>query len=205
VPEPQLLLAFAATVTILMLIPGPNVALIVANSVAHGSRYGLLTVVGTSSAMVVQLVLTALGMTAVLRGLGGWFDGVRWIGVVYLLWLGVRQWRAAPADLARMRAGPKSARTIYARAFLVSLTNPKTLFFYGAFFPQFVRPGPGLGVQVAVLATSFLLIAVTVDSVWALAAGRARGLLVRHATVRNRISGGVLVAAAVALAAARGK
>ena len=147
-------------------------------------------------------MLTALGMTAVLRGLGGWFDGVRWIGVVYLLWLGVRQWRAAPATLPDA-GGPKSARTIYARGIPGLAHEPQDVVLLRRVFPQFVRPGPGLGVEVAVLATSFLLIAVTVDSVWALAAGRARGLLVRHATVRNRISGGVLVAAAVALAAAR--
>ena len=64
--------AFVAAVTVLMLIPGPNVALIVANSVAHGARYGLLTVLGTSSAMVLQLAVTALGMTELLSTLGGW-------------------------------------------------------------------------------------------------------------------------------------
>lgn len=204
-PEPQVLLAFAATVTALMLIPGRNVALIVANSVAHGPRYGLLTVLGTTSAMVVQLALTAFGMSALLRGLGEGFTWLRWIGVAYLLWLGVRQWRATPAELGRVQAEPKRARAIWARAFLVSLTNPKTLFFYGAFLPQFVRPGPDLALQFAVLAASFLLIAITVDSLWAVAAGRARRLLIRHTRASNRVSGGVLIAAAAALAAARAR
>ncbi len=204
-PDPHLFLVFVVTVTILMLTPGPNVALIVANSIAHGSRYGLLTVAGTSAAMVVQLGLTALGMTALLRGLGAWFDGIRWVGVAYLLYLGVRQWRAAPADLAGTRAEPKSPRAIWARAFLVSLTNPKTLFFYGAFFPQFVLPTASLHVQLAVLSASFLLIAIVVDGGWALAAGRARGVLARHGTARNRLSAGVLVTAAVALAVVRGR
>jgi threonine/homoserine/homoserine lactone efflux protein len=70
----QLYLAFVVATSVLMLIPGPNVALIVANSVAYGTRYGLLTVAGTSTAMVVQLGLTALGMTAVLSTLGSWFE-----------------------------------------------------------------------------------------------------------------------------------
>src|ERR1700740_378395 len=93
-PDMHLYFAFIAAVTILILIPGPNVALIVANSVAYGPRYGLLTVAGTSSAMVVQLVLTALGMTTVLGVLANWFEWIRWLGVAYLLFIGVKQWRA---------------------------------------------------------------------------------------------------------------
>ncbi len=204
-PELELYLGFVAAVTIIMLIPGPNVALIVANSVAYGSRYGLLTVAGTSSAMVFQLALTALGMTELLGRLGVWFDWIRWIGVAYLLYLGIRQWRAPPTDLTKTRPEPKSPWAIWSRAFLVSLTNPKTLFFYGAFFPQFISPDRSLYAQLAVLSASFLIIAIVVDSLWSLAAGRARGLLARYGTWRNRLSGGVLIGAGVALAAARSK
>jgi threonine/homoserine/homoserine lactone efflux protein len=194
---------FVATVVVLMLIPGPNVALIVGNSVAHGTRFGLMTLAGTASAMVVQLALTALGMAELLGRMGVWFDWLRWIGVVYLVWLGVRQWRAPPVDLTQTRPEPRSVRAIWGRAFLVSLTNPKVLFFYGAFFPQFIVPGPGLHRQVALLAVTFLAVAVIVDSGWAVAAGRARGVLARHGRLRNRVSGGVLVGAGVALAVAR--
>ncbi len=133
-----LFLSFVAAVTVLMLIPGPNVALIVANSVAHGARYGLLTVAGTASAMVVQLVFTALGVTGLLQIFGVWFEGLRWMGVCYLVFLGVRLWRAPAVEICPIPPEPKSARAIYARAFFVSLTNPKTLLFYSAFFPQFL-------------------------------------------------------------------
>jgi homoserine/homoserine lactone efflux protein len=199
----HLYLAFVAAVTILMLIPGPNVALIVANSVTYGFRYGVLTVAGTSSAMVVQLGLTILGMTELLGTLGSWFEWIRWIGVAYLIYLGVTTWRAPPLNLTEVRPEPKSARAMYTRALLVSLTNPKTLFFYGAFFPQFVVTRHDLGAQVAILSATFLLLAVMVDSGWALAAGRARGLLAVHGRLRNRISGGLLVGAGIGLAFAR--
>ena len=202
-PEPHLLAAFAAAVLVMMLIPGPNVALIVANSLAHGSRYGLLTVAGTSSAMVVQLSLTALGMAQLLGGLGLWFDRLRWLGVAYLLWLGIRQWRAPPLDLSRVPAGPKSPRRLYARAFLVSFTNPKTLVFYGAFFPQFVTPGRALDSQLGVLCACFLAIALGIDSLWSLLAGRARALLAGRGRLHNRLGGGALIGAGLALAAAR--
>jgi threonine/homoserine/homoserine lactone efflux protein len=203
--DPTLLLAFVAAVTLLMLIPGPNVALIVANSVAWGPRYGLLTVLGTSSAMVVQLALAALGMTQLLGALGGWFELLRWAGVAYLLWLGVAQWRAPPTDLTRTAPQPKSARRIYSRALLVSLTNPKTLLFTSAFFSQFIDPARPAGPQVALLSAVFLILALAVDGTWAVLAGRARFLLARHGRLRNRISGSLLVGAGLGLALARGK
>jgi len=203
--DPGLFLAFVAAVVVLMLIPGPNVALIVANSVAYGPRFGLLTVAGASSAMVAQLALTALGMTELLGALGLWFGYLRWIGVAYLVYLGLAQWRAPAVDLAKTRPEPKSIRSLYLRALLVSLTNPKTLFFYGAFFPQFVSPSRPIGVQIAILSATFLALAILVDSGWALVAARARGLLTSRGRLRNRISGGILIGAGAALALARNK
>jgi threonine/homoserine/homoserine lactone efflux protein len=201
IPLP-LYLAFVAATAILILIPGPNVSLIVANSIAYGTRFGLLTVAGTSAAIAVQLGLTALGLTAVLGTLAIWFDWLRWLGVCYLLYLGIRQWRAAPVDLTRTPPQPRSVRAIALRGFLVSLTNPKTLLFYGAFFPQFLSPERPLAPQVGLLAVTFLVIAVTLDSVWALAAGRARRLLAVRGRLRNRLSGGLLIGAGVGLALA---
>jgi len=202
-PDMHLYFAFVLAVTILMLIPGPNVALIVANSVAYGPRFGLLTVAGTSSAMVLQLALTVLGMTELLGTLGTWFEWIRWIGVAYLIYLGVAQWRAPPVNLAEVAPEPRSARAMFTRALLVSLTNPKTLFFYGAFFPQFVVTSRNVDAQVAILTATFLVLAVLLDGCWALAAGRARGLLTVHRRLRNRISGGLLVGAGIGLAFAR--
>jgi len=201
--DPHLYLAFVLAVTILMLIPGPNVSLIVANSVTYGSRYGLLTVAGTSAAMVVQLGMTVLGMTELLGTLGAWFDWIRWIGVAYLIYLGVAQWRAPAVNLAAVVPEPKSARTMFTRAVLVSLTNPKTPFFYGAFFPQFVVTDRAVGPQVILLSVTFLLLAVLLDGGWALVAGRARGLLAMRGRLRNRISGSLLIGAGIGLALAR--
>jgi len=203
--DTNLFLAFVAAVAILMLIPGPNVALIVANSVAYGPRYGLITVAGASSAMVVQLALTALGMTELLGALGVWFGWLRWAGVAYLIYLGLAQWFAPESDLTKTRAEPKSPRAIFTRALFVSLTNPKTLFFYGAFFPQFISVDRPLGPQIAILSATFLALALLIDSGWALVAGRARTLLASRGRLRNRLSGGILIGAGAALALARNK
>jgi threonine/homoserine/homoserine lactone efflux protein len=155
--------------------------------------------------MVLQLGLVALGMSQVLGVLGTWFEVLRWIGVAYLVYLGVMQWRAPAVDLTKTRPERKSPRQIYVRALLVSMTNPKTLLFYGAFFPQFVAADRALVPQVALLSVTFVVLAILVDGSWALAAGRARHLLASRGRLRNRISGGMLIGAGAVLAAARHK
>ncbi len=198
---PTLLAAFVAATAALMLIPGPNVALIVANSLRFGLRGGLITVLGTSAAMVVQLAVAALGVTALLGALDQAFDVARWLGVAYLVVLGARAWRAPADDLSATR--PLSPGKTFGRGFLVSLTNPKTLAFYAAFLPQFLDPAAPLGRQMAILSASFVATALIVDGGWAVLAGRARGVLARFGRVRNRLTGAVLVGAAVGLALAR--
>lgn len=197
-----LYLGFIAASALLILIPGPNVSLIVANAIAHGTRYGLLTVAGTTAAIVVQLALTVYGMTAALEALAAWFEVIRWAGVAYLVFLGIRAWRAPPVTLAGTAPQPRSLRAIVLRGFLISLTNPKTLLFYGAFLPQFVAPGRPVGPQLALLSLTFLVIAGGLDSAWALAAGRARRVLGMRPRLRNRLTGGLLVGAGVGLALA---
>ena len=197
----QLYLGFVAASVLLILLPGPNVALIVANSVAHGPRWGLVTVAGTSSAMVLQLALTVLGLSTFLALMAAWFEWLRWVGVAYLLYLGLRTWRAPPSDVSRMPA--PTASGIYLRGFLVSLANPKTLLFYGAFLPQFVIPEADPTGQLALLAATFLAIAVLLDGVWALLAGKLRAVVTSRGRLRNRLTGGLLVGAGLGLALAR--
>jgi threonine/homoserine/homoserine lactone efflux protein len=195
--------AYVLAVVILMVIPGPNVALIVANSIAHGARFGLLTVAATTTAMIVHLSLTVLGASVVLDYLAASFDWLRWLGVAYLIWLGISAWRARGEDLSKVRAQERSPRLIFARGLLVGLTNPKTLLFYGAFLPQFVTPGPAAGDQLLLLAMSFVVIAIVCDGTWAMLAARLRSLLRARVRLRNRLTGGLLIGAGVGLALAR--
>jgi threonine/homoserine/homoserine lactone efflux protein len=149
------------------------------------------------------LALTVAGAAAALNVLAASFDWLRWLGVAYLIWLGIAAWRAPVANLADTKPQARSARTIFANGFLVGLTNPKTLLFYGAFFPQFITPGPNAGEQLLLLAVTFLVVAVVCDSLWAILAGRLRVLLVAHTRLRNRLTGGLLIGAGVGLAMAR--
>lgn len=198
---PQLYAAFIVAVTVLMLVPGPNVALITSQSVTHGPRRGLAVVAGTSTAMVVQLGLVGLGMTGVMAVAGQWFAILRWAGASYLVWLGVQAWRALPDPIAA--DGPGGASRAYGRGVIISLTNPKILFFYAAFFAQFMTRKDPAG-QFWLLAATFLIVALTIDCGWALLAARMRSLLARHQKLRNRVTGTVLIAAGAGLALARG-
>lgn len=199
----HLYLGFVLANAILMLIPGPNVALITANSVAYGTRYGLLTVAGTTSGVAAQLALTVVGMSAALAAASQLLTIVHWGGIAYLIWLGFRQFRAAPVDLTKIKPEPKSSRGIFGRAVLVAISNPKTLLFFGVLLPQFIDPRLPAGPQLAILAVTLLVMAILLDGAWAVAAGRARVLLARHGRLRNRLSGGLLMTAGVGLALAQ--
>jgi homoserine/homoserine lactone efflux protein len=194
-------LAFVAASVVLILIPGPNVALIVSQSLRHGARCGLLTVMGTSAAAFLQLALVVAGTATVLALFAQWFEVLRWIGVAYLVGLGIAVWRAPPKDPAKPARAPRP-RAAFLRGFTVSLTNPKTLLFLGAFLPQFAAADRPLLPQLLLLSGTFLAIGVSLDSLWALGAGRARFVFARE-RLRNRLTGTILVGAGLGLALAR--
>lgn len=201
--DPSLLLPFVLTSLLLMVIPGPNVALIVANSLGQGTRAGLLTVAGTASAGALLLVLAGAGLTAMLTTAAEWVEWIRWLGVAYLVYLGVTQWRAEAVDLLQRPAPSRSAIWLCSRGALMSLTNPKSLVFYAAFLPQFIDPARRAGPQLAELAAIWLVLGAANDTTWALLAGRLRPFLATRGQLRNRLSGGFMVGAGVGLALSR--
>ncbi len=197
-------LAFVVTSVVLILFPGPNVSVIVANSLRHGARGGLMSVAGTSSAMVVQLVVVCLGIGSLMLVLARSLEWLRWAGVLYLLYLGIQRWRESARMLEDApRAAPAPA-ALYWQGFVVSATNPKTLLFYAAFFPQFLDPHAPATPQLVLLSVTFLILATVLDGGYALAGGRLRGLFRgRYARWCQRANASLLIGAAVALAATR--
>lgn len=203
--DPGLFLAFVLAVAVLMLTPGPNVALIVGNSVAFGSRYGLLTVAGTSSAMAAQIALAAFGMAGLLAGAGL---------LVRRDPLGRRRLSHIPRRRPMAGADPRFVAGFRPRRIAPQDFRPRgdrgldqsqDAVFPRRVFPQFVDPDRAIGPQMAILSATFLAIVCTVDVGWALTAGRARRLFAKRARTQNRISGALLIVAAIGLAFARGK
>lgn len=201
----ELYLTFMAATAILILIPGPNVTLIVASSLSYGARHALVTVAGTQAAQAVQLIVVTLGMTTVIGLLAQGFEWLRWAGVAYLLWLGVERWRSGGFAVGKTEHANIPRKRLFWQGFLVSATNPKVLFFYAAFFPQFVDPGAPAGPQLAMLAVTFMVIALLLDGGYALAAGRLRHALSNEARGKtcNRVAGSLLIGTGLWLALAR--
>ena len=199
----DLYLSFALASALLILMPGPMVALIVANSVAEGTRGGLITVAGAASGMVVHLVTVCLGLAVVLAGLGEAIFWLKWAGAAYLFYLGLSALITKASLFAGTPVPAKSVRRTYLEAFLVQLANPKLLMFYAAFFPLFISPSYPVGPQLLIMSATFLAIEVLLDSMWALAATRSRALLRASGRWGNRVTGMILIVAALGMAALR--
>ena len=198
---PDLFFAFAAATAVLILIPGPVVTLTVANSLSYGTRHGLRTVFGTSCASAVLMTVGGLGMASAFALLAEWFEWVRWAGAAYLIYIGVQQWRAKPHGLEMEHPDQNPPKSLFWQGFVVSITNPKTIFFYAAFFPQFIDPSAATGPQLMVLSVTFLVIATSIDSLYALLSGRLRHWLTgeRRGKIRNQITGMILIGTGLGL------
>jgi len=202
--DPALWTAFVAAAALLAIIPGPIVTLVVANSLAHGSRSGLINILGTTSGNIIFFLIGALGMAWMLAAMAQWFDVVRWAGAAYLVYLGIRQWRERGHGLEEHQEA-KRGQSLYWQGFVVALSNPKTIIFYAAFFPQFMDPALPATEQLLVLSVTFLVVATSIDVSYALLAGRLRPWLTgeRRGRIRNRITGTLLIGTGLALALAR--
>ena len=182
---------------VLVVIPGPNVALIVANSLRYGIRMGVMTVFGTTVGVAAQLALVVIGLAAIVELAADVLTWIKWAGVVYLVWLGIRTWREPVADLQKVEAAP----AMFWRGCMLAVLNPKTLLFNAAFVPQFV--GAGSTTQFALVATVFIGVLFVGDVLWAVFANSARQLLGFNARWRNRVTGAFLAAAGIGLAFSR--
>ncbi len=191
------LVALIVATSILVMIPGPNVALIVANSLSHGFRMGAVTVLGTTAGIALQLALVVGGLAAAITITAEALTWIRWLGVGYLLWLGIRSWQAPDDELAFVAAAPR----LLTQGLLLAVLNPKTLLFIAAFIPQFV-PGGATAVELTRVALVFLLVVLLGDLMWAAFASSAARLLGKGARWRNRVTGGFLMIAGVGLALA---
>ena len=195
---------FVVAVFLLSGTPGPNMLHVMTRSLAVGLRRGLATMAGCLTGVLTALAASAAGLAAFLTALPGLFDLLRYVGVAYLVYLGVRAWQSdvMPLDLADDNMPPAvSPATLFRGGFLISISNPKLLLFAAAFLPQFVVPGAPKAPQFALLVLTFAVI----EAGWYLVYGLGGNALARHlrrARLRrmfNRLTGGLFVAFGIAL------
>lgn len=197
------LLAYTAAAAVLVLIPGPGTAWIVAQSVSGGTRRGAIAGLGLETATLTHATAAGLGLSAILATSALAFEAIKFAGAAYLVWLGIKAWRDAregPQGSAPLTAAPVSPvrdREVYFRSVLTGLFNPKVALFFLAFLPQFVHPERGLvPLQFLVLGAILSLIGFGHSLVLAFVIGRLGrrlGTIPRIARIRQRASGTLFV------------
>ena len=194
--------AFLAAASVMLLIPGPTILLVIGQSLGGGRRAALPLVAGVAAGDLVAMSLSLAGLGALLSASAALFTALKWMGAAYLVYLGLRLWRAPVEPGA---AAPVTARAAWRQAFVVTALNPKSIAFFVAFVPQFLDAARPFLPQAVILVASFVLLAALNALLYALAAGRLSGA-VRRPEVRralNRAGGGVLIGAGLATATLR--
>jgi len=176
-PPLSSLLAFLAVAVVVIVIPGPSVVFTIGRALSVGRREALLTVVGNALGEWVQVPVVAVGLGSLIAASTTLFTVLKIAGALYLVYLGVqaiRHRRSLSGALDGMTT-PSRARRALRQGFVVGLTNPKTTVFFAAILPQFVDPALGhVPLQMLALGSTFPVMAVVLDSCWALGAGTAR-------------------------------
>ena len=201
----SLWLAFTAATIVLLLIPGPTVLLVVSYALGQGWRTALPMAVGVALGDFTAMTLSMLGVGALLAASATVFTVLKWIGAAYLVWLGIRLWRAGGALRAEPRSTAASAAKMLGHAWLVTALNPKGLTFFVAFVPQFLSPEANFWTQMVVLEATFVTLAFVNVLAYAALAARAGGLVKypRAVGVVIKIGGSCLIGAGLAAATFR--
>jgi threonine/homoserine/homoserine lactone efflux protein len=207
VPDGATLVVFSAAALALIVVPGPAVLYIVSQSIDRGRLAGFVSALGIAVGALVHVCAAAIGLSSILVSSATAFNVVKYAGAAYLIGMGIwtiaRRREEAPAP----ERSERRLRRRFGQGVVVNVLNPKTALFFFAFLPQFVDPEQGAAaLQIVVLGLIFVLIAVTSDSLWALAAGtaseRLRGSR-RFLSVQQYVSGSVFVGLGALTAAAK--
>jgi len=192
--------AFAAASSVLLVIPGPTVLLVVSYALGQGWRTALPMAIGVALGDFTAMTLSMLGLGALLAASATLFTILKWVGAAYLIYLGIKLWRAGGVLDAAPRTDAVSAAKMLGHAWLVTALNPKSITFFVAFLPAFLDPKADFLTQMLVFETTFLVLAFANAFGYALVASRARRLASnpRAIGVVNKVGGGLLVGAGVA-------
>jgi threonine/homoserine/homoserine lactone efflux protein len=204
IPDTANLALFVVAALALLVVPGPAVLYVVARSIHQGRRAGLASVLGIHVGTLVHIVAATVGLSALVVSSAVAFTAVKIAGAVYLVALGLWTLFSGRAEPEVALGGERNLRRAFAQGIVVNVLNPKTALFFLAFLPQFVdRDASHPAVQIAVLGVLFAVLGLVTDSLWALAAGTAGGLLRRSrrfVRTQRYVTGTVYVGLGVATA-----
>ncbi|MCL3883662.1 LysE family translocator [Marivita sp. GX14005] len=200
-------LTFVIASCALLVIPGPTVLLVLSYALSQGRRVALAMVAGVALGDFIAMSASLAGLGALVLASATLFTVIKWIGAIYLVYLGIRLLRTAPKAAPDVSDGLPAARPsrIFGHATAVTALNPKSIVFFIAFVPQFVEPGRPLLPQFSVLIVTFVGLAALNALAYAFLADRVRAKVSRPSVMAwvSRIGGGALIAMGVAAAAVR--
>ncbi len=198
----ELFISYLLASIVIVAIPGPNILLIVNDSVTHGIKNSTMTVFGIVAGMAVLFSLALAGVATLLIMYSWLFSVIKWVGVCYLFYLGISQIRASFKSNSKLPEKVKVKKSFFAKGFLISVTNPKGMIFAGAFFPQFLNNDTDMISQISVLCGGFLFIAFFIGMLYALCGNTARKLFNTESFINqiSRISGAFLILFGIGLA-----
>jgi threonine/homoserine/homoserine lactone efflux protein len=198
----EIYLAYVLACIVITIVPGPTVTVIVANSLTHGTRAGLLNVVGTQIGLGLMMATLVVGLSTIIATMGWWFDWLRLAGAAYLIWLGWKLTRSG----GELQQAPPPRGGFVMQGLLVILSNPKGLLWFGAFIPQFIDPKGDYVAQIVLLGLTAMATALVSDGAYAILVGRAGSALSkRRVRLVNRVGGGFLIGGGIWLALTRAR
>ncbi|MDA8455654.1 LysE family transporter [Acidovorax sp. GBBC 3334] len=204
-------LLFCGVSLLMCFTPGPAVLLAVSNSVDVGARRTAFSSVGSSAGIFIVSGLAMIGMGAILSLSAHAFLAMKVVGAMYLVWLGVKRWRSRDALIGGDAGTAPAARRVRSNGQLVaqglgvSLTNPKSILFFSALFPQFIVPGEPLITQYLLLTTTFAVCALISHAFYVALISLVKGHIAAHAKLFNRLVGGTFIALGLGLLKTRHK
>ncbi|MGJ8612256.1 MAG: LysE family translocator [Octadecabacter sp.] len=200
-------MTFVAATVVLLMIPGPTIVLVLTYALTQGRRVAVASAAGVALGDFIAMTTSLVGLGAVVLASATVFTALKWVGAVYLVWMGISMIRnAGGATLGNMEDAPQlSATAVFRNACVVTALNPKSIVFFIAFVPQFIRTDAALAPQFAILIATFVGLATANVLIYALLADRLRSTIRRPAVLgwMTRIGGGVLITMGVMTATLR--
>ena len=185
----ELYLAYILACAVIALIPGPTVTVIIANSLRHGARAGLLNVAGTQLGLALMMAVLVVGLSSVIAAMGWLFEWLRWAGAAYLVWIGIQALRHRSAFSIEAGNEAKALMTIYKQSVIGNMLNPKVTLFFLAFLPQFVNAGAGnIALQLVLLGVVFMIVTIVVFGAVAIFAGAIGNWVRRKPAIGKRLN-----------------
>ena len=198
----ELYIGFVLASSLILIIPGPTIILVVSQAITHGKRAVAPLTAGVVTGDLTAMTLSLLGLGSLLSVSAELFSALKWLGAVYLIYLGIRLWISKPVQVEIQTAAVQSTnRSLFRSSFIVTALNPKSITFFIAFFPQFVSTSGSIG-QLFLLGFTFLTLAGVNALLYGLFAGRFNELLQKQSARRwlNRGGGSALIGAGIVTA-----